>query len=94
MTYITSIERLGREEGREEGLREGRKEGREETLREALLKALTFGLEFKFGESGIQLMPELEALPTAKQIEAVLDRLRTATNLDELRAVYRTDPAE
>ena len=94
MSYITSIERLGREEGREEGLREGRKEGREEALREGLLKALTFGLEFKFGEAALQLMPELEALTTAEQIEAVLDRLRTATNLDEVRAVYRTGTAE
>ena len=79
MTYITSIERRGREEGREEGLREG------------LLQAVAVGLEYKFGAVGLSLLPEINALPTAEQVQAVVDRLRTATSLDEVRAIYRTE---
>jgi predicted transposase YdaD len=37
MPYISSIERLGREEGRQEGRREGRLEEREEIIRALLL---------------------------------------------------------
>jgi hypothetical protein len=39
MPYVTSIERMGREEGREEGRKEGRKEGREEE-RQAIARNL------------------------------------------------------
>lgn len=38
MPYITSIERMGRDEGRKEGLDKGRKEGREEGWQECQIE--------------------------------------------------------
>jgi hypothetical protein len=40
MPYVTSIERMGREEGRQEGRQEGRKEGRQEGRQEAAVSLL------------------------------------------------------
>ncbi len=45
MPYITSIERIGREEGRQEGRQEGWQEGRQEGRQEDIVEAL----EARFG---------------------------------------------
>jgi hypothetical protein len=78
MTYITSVERLGREEGRQEG------------RREALLPGIALALELKFGDVGVALIPEVQALTDVAQLQAVLDSIRGAATVDEVRAVYRT----
>ena len=44
-------------------------------------------LRMKFGEIGLQLMPEIEKLWEEKQFQAILDSLETATSLEEVRGV-------
>ena len=67
MPYITSIERMGREEGRQlgrqEGCREGREIGRIETLRENILDVI----EARFGPA---------PAPVRERINATIDRDR------------------
>ena len=58
MPYITSIERMGREDGLKEGLEKGREKGR----KEGLLEAVRLALELRFGDEGLALMPEVQAL--------------------------------
>jgi predicted transposase YdaD len=67
MPYVTSIERLGREEGRREGRREGRQEGRQTALQESILELL----ETRFGA----LPPGMRELVEAAKGEAQLKRL-------------------
>jgi len=61
MPYVTSIERLAREEGKAEGKAEG--------LREGLLEAIDLGLELRFGKEALRVRPRVHGI-------AELDRLR------------------
>ena len=87
MPYITSIERMGREEGRKEGREEGREEGR----KEGLLQAVRLALELRFGEAGLALMPEVQPLDDAMllRIQAALIR---GSSLDEVQAIWQVAP--
>lgn len=44
-------------------------------------------LKMKFGEAGLALMPQVEAIYGEENLQAVLDALETATDLDEVRRV-------
>ncbi len=67
MPYITSVQRIGREEGRQVGIQEGRQvgiqEGRQVGIQEGrqvgLLKGIELGLKLKFGDPGLALLPEI-----------------------------------
>jgi hypothetical protein len=63
--YVTSFERLAREEG--------------------LLEGIEAFLEFRFGAAGVQLMPEVRKLEDVDKLRAVLQAVKTATTLDEVR---------
>jgi hypothetical protein len=76
MTYITYGERRGEARGIEIGEARG------------LWRAISLGLELKFGSAGDALMPEIRAITDVALLQSIVDRLRTATALDEVRAVY------
>ena len=80
MPFMTTPERIGREEGRTEGLAKGRTEG--------LTKGIEVALELKFGESGLRLMPEVRAIEDEGKLEAVLLAIRTAAGPEDLRRVW------
>jgi hypothetical protein len=69
MPYITSVERIGREEGKREGLIEG----------------IASSLEIKFGAEGLQLLPAIETLTDVDKLKVILQAIKTATNLEDLR---------
>jgi predicted transposase YdaD len=79
MPYITSVDRLGREEGRQEGRQDGRQEG----LREGLLAGIELALKLKFGEAGQAVVPEIRALADPSVIQGVYARI------EEVRQAYR-----
>jgi hypothetical protein len=92
MPYITSVERIGREEGREEGLQAGREEGlqvgREEGMREGLLAGIELALRIKFGSAGQELVPEIRQIIDLTTIRAIHDRIEAAQTIDDVRRVY------
>lgn len=77
MPYVTSVERLAREEGREKGLVEG--------MRKVLIPAL----ESKFGAKAKRLLLKIEALQDPEKLQAVADALKTAERIEDLRALLR-----
>ena len=89
MTYITSVERIGIEKGLEIGRQEGRQEGR----REGLQIGLVIALEMKFGEAGRVVAEELRQIEDDTLLLAVAERLKTATTIEELRALYQSSGA-
>ncbi len=93
MPYITSVERIGREEGRKEGLEEGRQkgrqEGRHEGLREGLLDGIELAMKLKFGEAGQSIVPEIRELVDLSIIRAVYTSIEDATAVDDIRRVYQ-----
>ena len=80
MPFITTPERIGREEGRTEGLIKGRIEG--------LIKGIEVAVELKFGEAGLRLMPEIQAITDAAKLEAILRAIRTAAGPEDLRRMW------
>jgi hypothetical protein len=80
MPFMTTPERIGREEGLAEGLAKGRTEGRTEGIEVAL--------ELKFGEAGLGLMPEIRAIKDEAKLEAVLRAVRTAAGPEDLRRLW------
>jgi tetrahydromethanopterin S-methyltransferase subunit F len=104
MPFMTTPERIGREEGLAEGLAKGRTEGltegltkgRTEGLTEGLTKGRTEGLakgievalELKFGEAGLGLMPEIRAIEDEAKLETVLRAVHTAAGPEDLRRLW------
>ncbi|HZU36343.1 MAG TPA: hypothetical protein VFA18_10570 [Gemmataceae bacterium] len=85
MPYISSIERIGREEGRQEGRLEGRQEGRTE----GLLRGIETALALRFGEAGVRLLPEVRLLHDPDRLEAILTQIPTVATPEDLRRLWQ-----
>jgi hypothetical protein len=74
MPYITSIERIGIKKG----------------IRQGLLEAIELGLRLKFGDEGLEILPEISEIEDVEQLKAIIGGLLTTVNsLDELRQLYQ-----
>jgi hypothetical protein len=72
--YVTSIERLAKQEGVQEGLREG------------LVEGIAVALEARFGAAGKKLMPQIRALDDVAILRSLLKATSKArTTKDILR---------
>jgi len=79
MPYVTSIERLGREEGHKEGHEEGYKEGRQEGEALVLLRQI----DLKFGPPSEAVRGQINAAD-ADTLLRWSERILTARSLDEV----------
>ena len=78
MPYITSIERIGIQKGIQQGIRQG------------LLEAIELGLRLKFGDEGLEILPEISEIEDVEQFKTIIGGLLTTVNsLDELRQLYQ-----
>jgi predicted transposase YdaD len=77
MPYVTTFERLAREEGKAEGKAEG--------LLEGLLEAIELGLKLRFGSDGLQFLPAIRQLATIDELRRIKRAIETATTLDDIR---------
>jgi hypothetical protein len=73
MPFLTTPERIGMQKGRREGLL---------TAIEDLLRA-------RFGEEGLQLLPEIRGLAEEETLRAALRVVGTAPNLEEARQSWK-----
>jgi hypothetical protein len=80
MPYVTTFERLAREEGKAEGLREG------------LLEAIELGLKLRFGVEGVHCLPALQQVVDIDALRRLKQALETAATLDELRPLLPSLP--
>jgi hypothetical protein len=78
MPYVTSIERLAREEGRQQGLQEGM---------EALRKGILELLKSKFPRAGSMYARKVRAESDIERLQAILIAVGRAETLDDVRAV-------
>ena len=79
MPYVTSIERLGREEGHKEGHKEGYKEGRQEGEALVIMRLI----ELKFGTPSEAVRAQINAAD-ADTLLRWSERILTAQSLDEV----------
>lgn len=63
-------------------------------IRQGLLKGIELGLELKFGSEGNSLKPEISQITDVNLLEAILEGLKTANSLDELRQIYQHSTSE
>jgi hypothetical protein len=77
MTYITTHERIGIAKGRAEGLVEG----------------LALALEIKFGVAAEDVIAKLATIDDLAVLEALKDGIRTATSIDQVRAILEPPTA-
>ena len=98
MPYVTSVERLAKEQGRQEGRQEGRQQGRQEGRREGELRGLQEGielaLELKFGAEGLAFMPQIRQVDSLKRLREIRESLRTATGLASLGDLLGQDASQ
>jgi hypothetical protein len=81
---LSSIECLARKEG----LEQGRKEGRMEEL----LEGIALDLDAKLGQRGRRLLPRIRVLEEMAALRSLSRVLKTATTLDEVRALVPPRP--
>lgn len=79
---------------RERTFQEEWQQGYQEGYREGILPGIALVIEERFGAAGLALMAEIQTLTAVEQLRMLGKRLLTATSLDEVRAVYRTDGVE
>lgn len=80
MPYVTSFERLAREEGLEKGRQEGQREG--------LLEALDMSLEVRFGNDGTFFARELRSITNIETLRRIQRKvLLPDSTLDDLRSM-------
>ena len=89
MPYVTSIERMAREEGRTEGRTEGRREGLQQGEVRGLQQGIEVALEVKFGAAGSKLLPLVQAEQRVEVLRAVQRAIRTAQTVAEVRALLQ-----
>jgi flagellar biosynthesis/type III secretory pathway protein FliH len=89
MPYISSVERFGMEKGMKEGMKKGIEKGKTEGLREGFLSGIKLFLEFRFGDEGLELMPEICEIKDLKILKKVHNALKSVENTDELRQIYK-----
>jgi hypothetical protein len=77
MPFVTSAERLGREEGRQEGLRLG------------LLDGIELALRVKFGAASQEIVLEIRHLTDLAVIRAVYAQIEPSRTIEDVRGVYR-----
>ena len=61
---------------------------------EGLLQGLEVSLQMKFGDEGLELMPELREIHDHELLGAVLGAIPTAASPDDLRRVWTGTPVE
>ena len=86
MPYVTSIERLGREEGRQKGREEGREEGRQEGLVEgrqtALRESVLDLLEVRFGAVGSPVREKVNSMNDEAALKRLLHEAALSRSMD------------
>jgi len=89
MPYITSIERLATQKGIEQGIQQGIEQSLQQ-MRQILRESIELTLRQRFGDEGLEVLPEISEIEDVEQLRAILRGLLTTVNtLDELRQLYQ-----
>jgi hypothetical protein len=88
MPYITSIERMGREEGLQQGLQQGRQEGRQEGFVAARQKAVVDALEIRFCQVPDGMRERVEAIQDEARLRALLKSAIQVESIEEFGKTF------
>jgi hypothetical protein len=82
MPYVTSVERVAKEEGKKEGIEEGR--------RLELREGIELALELKFGAAGLELMPLVQEIQGVNVLRSIRAAIRTAESVEQIRQLINS----
>jgi hypothetical protein len=85
MPYVTSIERLAREEGVKEGIEQGIERGIEKGARDELLATIQTTLEDKFGAAGSHMMTKIQSIEDMPRLRALNREIVKTDSLQTIR---------
>ena len=91
MVYVTSVERIAREEGRKEGFKEGRLQNNEaacQTLREAILSKLSQ----RWGDAPLQILEVLKPIQDLPKLIELNDLALTANSFEDWKQRLPKEP--
>jgi hypothetical protein len=57
-------------------------------IREGLLAGIELGLELRFGDEGLRVLPEIRQIEEVEVLRAIHAGLKRVGSLDELRGIY------
>ena len=63
-------------------------------IRDGVLQGVETMLDFRFGEEGLKLMPEVQEIHNYLLVEAVLKKTKTAESLEEIRQFVAEQPKD
>jgi predicted transposase/invertase (TIGR01784 family) len=69
---------------KKEGIEEGIEKGRVKEI----INGIELGLDLKFGEPGLKLLPEINKINKLKTLMAIHNAIRSSKNVEELRQIY------
>ena len=73
MQYVTSWERIAKEEGEIEGE----------------IKGIELGLDLKFGPQGLELMEEIKKIDNLTVLQQIFSAIKPSKSLEEIRSMYK-----
>ncbi len=84
MPYVSSIERLAKEEGWQVGRQAGRQEGLEEGRRKGLVESIERAVEVRFPEVGTALNERLRAVSEFQKLEEIQRAIFRGSNVEDI----------
>lgn len=67
--------------------REGEARGRQEGRQEGIISGIEIALEIKFGNEGLQLMPQISQITDLEKLKVIQRGVQTVNSLEELRGL-------
>lgn len=83
--WYQEILNQGVKQGLEEGVKQGLEQGLEQGREEGLLSAIALGLELKFGETALELMPAVSQIKNVARLTELKDAIKTVNSLAEFQ---------
>jgi flagellar biosynthesis/type III secretory pathway protein FliH len=80
----------GLERGRKQGLEHGLEQGLERGMRQELWEGIELALELKFGEKGLQLMPEIREINEVNTLKTIRSGIKQAKTIADIRKIYQS----
>ncbi|WP_242044482.1 hypothetical protein [Anabaena azotica] len=71
----------------QEILREGEARGKVSGKREGIISSIRINLNLKFGEDGLQLLPQINQIDDEVELNEVFSKIATAQTIEELRQI-------
>ena len=70
-------------------MQQGIQQGIQQGKREGILEAIELGLTIKFGTKGLRLLPAIQGLKDARQLETVKEAIKASDELTEIEELLK-----